>query len=446
MNEYELVVILENLKKKDIDFNIDIYDMSDINCKNLYILLSSFSNAKGGYVIFGVDCNTYDVIGITDYEELKKKILEMCMQMVPIVTPQFELFSISNKKILALNIPELDSKLKPCYHVKSSNFAGAYIRKGHNNIELNQLDIHLMKKAYGTSNDEIRTYPNIDYHELDEFLVTSYINKIKKINPEAVSLQYEDILNLCKITEDYAPTLIGLLMFAKDPTKFFPNFYIEVCHINENGETANTTDFKGRLLDILDSTLSYVHKEINHHGISEEIVKECILNCLVHRDYSAYSEKTPITISLYSDKLTFKNPGGLYKNIKVSELETKSLESPNPTLKNLINTFLENEKKHDIKVITSTMLSNGFRPPEFINKNGAFTTILYYSKEKLDDKIINFCKEPKDIDEIKKYLKVETRHYTMSAFLQPLINSGKLNLTIPEFPTSKFQKYTSNIN
>ena len=40
-------------------------------------------------------------------------------------------------------------------------------------------------------------------------------------------------------------------------------------------------------------------------------IREAVLNALIHRDYSIYTEGTPIQIDFFSDRLEIHSPGSL---------------------------------------------------------------------------------------------------------------------------------------
>ena len=56
--------------------------------------------------------------------------------------------------------------------------------------------------------------------------------------------------------------------------------------------------------------------------------------------------------------------------------------------------------------------------------------------------IIAFCSIPRSRDELQKFTGY-SRYYTMSKIVQPLVDSGKIVLTIPDKPKSAKQKYVS---
>ena len=57
------------------------------------------------------------------------------------------------------------------------------------------------------------------------------------------------------------------------------------------------------------------------------------------------------------------------------------------------------------------------------------------------DKILEFCKEPKTTKEIMAYLGLKDRRNFYLKYMRPLLDSGKLQMTIPDKPNTKNQKY-----
>ena len=59
------------------------------------------------------------------------------------------------------------------------------------------------------------------------------------------------------------------------------------------------------------------------------------------------------------------------------------------------------------------------------------------------EKVLRFCMELRNRDEIKSFLGLKDREHFRREILNPLIKSGKLELTIPEKPISPNQKYVT---
>ncbi|MEH2944717.1 hypothetical protein VSQ32_18180 [Lachnospiraceae bacterium KK002] len=58
--------------------------------------------------------------------------------------------------------------------------------------------------------------------------------------------------------------------------------------------------------------------------------------------------------------------------------------------------------------------------------------------------IIEFCSIPRSRSEIASYLRIKTIYYVMSHYVNPLLETGQLKMTIPDKPGSKNQKYYSD--
>lgn len=58
-----------------------------------------------------------------------------------------------------------------------------------------------------------------------------------------------------------------------------------------------------------------------------------------------------------------------------------------------------------------------------------------------EDRILDFCAEPKTREEIQAFVGVTHREHFRAKILKPLLESGKLKMTIPDKPNSRNQKY-----
>ncbi|MBP3360517.1 MAG: Fic family protein [Clostridia bacterium] len=62
-------------------------------------------------------------------------------------------------------------------------------------------------------------------------------------------------------------------------------------------------------------------------------------------------------------------------------------------------------------------------------------------KEQVIQKILDYCNVPRTRNEIQNLSGIEGRKAFVSNYLKPLLESGKLAMTIPDKPTSRNQKY-----
>ncbi len=64
-------------------------------------------------------------------------------------------------------------------------------------------------------------------------------------------------------------------------------------------------------------------------------------------------------------------------------------------------------------------------------------------KEEKINALLEYCKEPRDRDEMMKFLGIKHRTTFRNDYLNPLLDKGKLVMTIPDKPRSKNQKFYS---
>lgn len=57
--------------------------------------------------------------------------------------------------------------------------------------------------------------------------------------------------------------------------------------------------------------------------------------------------------------------------------------------------------------------------------------------------LLEFCTEERSRDEMQAFLGISSRSHFSKAYLKPLLESGRLKMTLPDKPKSKNQKYYS---
>ena len=59
------------------------------------------------------------------------------------------------------------------------------------------------------------------------------------------------------------------------------------------------------------------------------------------------------------------------------------------------------------------------------------------------ERLVAFCNVERTRQEILDYLGLASRRYLLEKYLKPLLQSGRLRMTLPDKPQSKYQKYVS---
>jgi len=213
--------------------------------------------------------------------------------------------------------------------------------------------------------------------------------------------------------------------------------------------------------------------------IPMDAVREAIINSFCHRDYKSSQNNT---ISIYSNRIEIYNPGmfpnGLTPNdfIKGSELSVKR----NPLLAQLMYYVKDIESfGTGLKRITDECDAAGVRVEFKIMKMG-FTVVFYrpnngssvYNDAEVGaeihdattvphtdtptvtptdinsqiDRILSYCTEPRSRMDIQLFVGLKDKNHFLKNYLNPLVESGKLKMTVPDKPNSKNQKYVRSSN
>lgn len=196
----------------------------------------------------------------------------------------------------------------------------------------------------------------------------------------------------------------------------------------------------------------------------KDAFREILLNAIVHKDYSSCN---PIQISVYEDKIYIWNDGEMPPNLdSTDKLFMKHSSKPyNPKLANIFfkSGMIEAWGRGFEKIREACVLYDGPLPEYEINEAGIMVLCKacdkylgllrndgqhpdHYSNQNgqdLNKQIIDFCKEPKSVQEIMDEFYFDSRTSFRRKYLTPMLKNGVLKMTIPEKPSSKNQKYFS---
>jgi ATP-dependent DNA helicase RecG len=104
-----------------------------------------------------------------------------------------------------------------------------------------------------------------------------------------------------------------------------------------------------------------------------------------------------------------------------------------------------------IPTIRKAFKDAGLPEPIFTVRRGEFIVIfknnfesVYISKGKgdINESLLQFCKKPRSREEIVAFTGF-SQYYSMSKLIKPLIDAGKIYMTIPEKPRSRNQRFVS---
>jgi len=411
----------------------------------------AFANTDGGRLFIGLDDNG-NPIGIKDSKKLLEDLPNKFRDVLGII-PNLKLEKKRGKDIIAI---EVEPSFAPIsYHGRF------YVRSGSTIQELKGKDLtrFLISKSGKDWDDYIEenaSIVDINIETIEKFKQIA-VKRIPFVKDEKEPIKVLEKLNLI---DNGKLKRAAILLFGKNPKKFWTSAYIKVGKFLNDTDIVSTDDIEGNLFEQVEKTMEilrtkYLISEIKFEGIyrkeeleyPEEALREAIINAVIHRDYIGPHTQ----LKIYPDKIILWNVGTLPKGIRIDEL--KKNHSSHPRNELLADVFfkaglIEAWGRGTIK-IADELKKAGLPEPEFKEEFGGFSVYFYkdiYTEENLrkiglsDRQItaLKFVKEHKNINLSSfKALVPDVSEKTLYRDLQELVNRGLLK----ELGEKKGRKY-----
>ena len=289
----------------------------------------------------------------------------------------------------------------------------------------------------------------------------------RSLQEQLAAIHLYDIANDC-------PTNAAIILFGKNASFFLHGCYVQYVHFageDKGSEILNERQIRGSLCSILPKLESFVKDAIVTARpmpvsmLREQIVfnypelalRELLMNACMHRDYQS---NMPIRIYQFSNRIEILNAGGLYGEARPENFPTVN-DYRNPIIAEAMRGMkYVNMFNRGIQRVKTMLSDNGNPEPVFnVGKITAFEVMvrpslslnLVTDGEKVTksatkstetmNEVLAFCERPKSLTEIMAHLGLKHRNNAKSRYIDPLIENGFLEMTIPEKPNSRNQKY-----
>lgn len=436
----------------------------------LYDTLSSFSNQDdGGIIVFGIDeRDDYAVTGVYDSQDLQKRVTEQCKQMEPPVRALFTITELQGKVVVAAEIPGADLAVRPVFYKGVGRIKGSYIRVGESDELMSEYEIYSYEAFRKRIKDDLRPVDHARMTLFDAERLENYLAMVKRERKNlAENVSDQEILELMGVTVDGVPSLAGVMVFSKYPQAYFPQLCITAVSLpgTEMGDVGDVGErfidnkrITGPIPDMLEEAVEFVMRNSRTKTIIDDsgrradqpeypvkAIREAILNAMVHRDYSVYTDSRPIQIEMYRDRIEIANPGGLYGKIPIDSLGKARPETRNVILANILELLKVTENRYSgIPTMRTECMYAGMSMPVFEVRHGEFKVTMkntiFRENSTSENAILDFCTVPRSRAELVAFTG-KSRTYTMSNLIKPLLTSGKLKMTLPEKPKSSKQRF-----
>ena len=471
MTKQELIQKLNQIEWEDFEVKLASQGVP----KSIWETVSAFSNTSGGWIIFGVEekNKSFNIVGVSNPSKLEQDFLNTLNtdKFNTKIFPKSEIFNFDDKIVLAFYIPI--SNKKPIYYNSLSN---TYIRNGSGDRKATKEEIDTMYRdqSFGTKTSEIIANFSID--DLSMTSLKQYKEYLQTANPTSHynKLSIDEFLHKVSVLVDKKPTFAGLLFFGKRDSinRYFVDFRIDLFEIPASNISESKTRYTYRLLEqenlwdyyfiLFERITMRLDKpfKLDNLGFAKEnypyleALREALVNMLMHADYFSPIKSR---IRVFNDKIEFFNAGSYPKPVEYF-LENDISIPRNPILARLFRAvkLAENAGYGFDKMVDGWKYYTDI-PIEFKSDLDSSSTIFYLpnsstyqatdqaidqaTDQATDQAILEFCKEPKTMQEIMHLLNMSHKTYFRKTILNPLLEKNILSLTIPDKPKSPKQKY-----
>jgi ATP-dependent DNA helicase RecG len=365
--------IINNGENSYIEFKEE-----DIKAKDLAEEIVAFANSEGGMILIGVDDHGC-IKGISD----------------ALIIPTFQRFEIEGKSIAAITIHKGLSKP---YYTTDHKY---YIRVGTTKRIASREELLRLFEANGALHFDISP---VEYTSIKDLSIDVIRNYFIKYNAFDLYEENKETTERILINADIMKevngkafcTVGGLLIFGREPETRLPQNGISFAHFNGIEITNELIDKKvlvGRIQDIAEQTMVVLKNNMKSpsviNGIKREeqeeypilVLREAIVNTLVHRNYSISGSK--IRIFMFDDRIEFRSPGRLPNTVTVDKMKIGISYARNPFLvKYMENLRYIDQLGRGIPMILKTMKEAGAKQPLLQESGEEFILTIYKGSTK----------------------------------------------------------------
>ncbi|WKZ79135.1 MAG: ATP-binding protein [Fimbriimonadaceae bacterium] len=310
--------------------------------------VSAFANEPGrggGYILMGVErkqdslfpemASDYEVEGVADPEQLQSDIASQCASLFsvairPVVTTEL----VEDKPVVLVFVPEADPQNKPVYIQSKGLQHGSYRRIGSTDQKCTEDDIALLHQQRDHRTFDQTVIRDASLEDLDPDAVTEYRRLRGKERATASELTYNDeelLYALHAVTRENGrvyPTVAGMMLFGKKSSlrRHFPMNRVDYVVVPGRDWVPDaqrrfaTQEYLEPLIVLIPRIVSLVLGDIpkafhlprgqiqrqDQPLIPEVVIRESVVNALMHRNYSI---RQPVQIIRYSNRIEIRNPG-----------------------------------------------------------------------------------------------------------------------------------------
>lgn len=458
---------------------------------------NDFENLGGGYVVIGQDCDAhgqpvFPPAGLQEnqLDKIQQELLAACQLIQPPYFPALSVHSVAGRHLIVLQAPGgMHRPYKAPASVKAKHKSWHYyIRRYSSTVEAKgDVELELLSLTAQVPWDD-RYNQRAQVSDLQKPLMLDYLHEVGSALADAAGdLSVEELGRQMNLvggpSESPWPKNVGLLFFNETPERFFPYTQIDVVWFPEGagGDRFDEKIFKGPLARMTRDALNFIQRNylietvLKHPDRAEATrvwnfpyvaIEEALVNAVYHRSYEL---REPVEVRISYDKLVILSFPGPDRSIRMEDFE--SGRSVSRRYRNRrIGEFLKEldlteGRSTGVPKILKAMAVNGSPVPRFETDDERLAYVIRLPAhplvkhpamdmtnqvtDQVTDQVTSevarllaaVTRGEHTRSELQKTLGLKHTPHFRQAYLLPALVGGLIEMTLPEKPNSRLQRY-----
>lgn len=327
---------------------------------------NDIDDQDGGYLVLGVSEQNGRPelppkgVPAESIDAIEKDLLNKCHFIEPFYHPRVEVCEYEGATVVVLWVPAGGGRpYKASKDVfKNQGTKAYYIRRGSSTIEADGDSLRELFDRSSRIPFDDRETPFASIDDLDRDLLREHLYRAgsalyDQSDSESLLELARDMRLVAGPRENPMPRNVGLLMFSRNPQRFFPYARIEVVDMPDaTGRGMTEKVFEGPLQAQLENALTYVRSYMLEERVDKtsdietsrtwnyppNAVKELLANAVYHRDYQI---SEPIVVTKTPAYLEIKSFPGLDRSITDEMVRDMRMRSAGEYRNRRIGNFLK---------------------------------------------------------------------------------------------------------
>ncbi|RPI71739.1 MAG: hypothetical protein EHM45_23140, partial [Desulfobacteraceae bacterium] len=441
--------------------------------------LCAFLNGSGGMLLFGVRSEGKAEGQIVNDQTLRD-IAQALDKFEPPVNLAVERLSVgNNREVLILNVKGASDAIPYSYEGRAHERVGNTTRK----MPQTKYERLLLERGHAKRRWENLPAEGLTIKDLDrtEILRTRELAiQQNRISPDT-SRDIGEILDRLGLRVDGAPTQAALMLYGKKFLPDYPQCLLKLGRFRGTEITGEIVDNRQEYMNafaMVREGMAFLERTMplgarfpkgkifreDRFPVPLDALREILLNAVMHRDYSHYSGHVAIVI--FDDRIEIRSYGRLPIGITVEQLSGRHDSKPtNPLIAGAFHRTgaVEVWGRGTNRVIAMCKRHEA-APPLFEDRQGFLIVtfkmqlvtegIIGISKIKSGDQVgtksgpsrdqvelLQFCRQEQPLIKMMHVLGRQNRTKFRGGPVKSLIKAGLLELTVPDKPQSRLQRY-----